>query len=432
VPARTAAAPPSSPAAGFADWPVYHADDAHHGVAASSPATAAAPSAAWTSPALDGDDRAEPIVAGGKVIAVTENDTVYAFDAATGAQVWSAHLGSPEVASALPCGNIDPYSGITGTPVADVSAGLVFAVAFLRSGTHTLYALSLATGAVAWSRPADPPGLNPLTEQQRPALVLANGYVYVSYGGLYGDCGSYHGAVVGIPASGSGAAISYVVPSQNEAGIWAPSGPAVDGAGDLYVATGNSSSSGAWDFANAVIKLSPALSALSSFAPANWEQLNRSDADLGSLGPTLLAGGTLFQAGKSGEGYVISASTLGGVGGQLSSAPVCSGAYGATAYAAPTVYVPCRSGVVAVTVGTGGAMSVAWRSAAFDAGPPIVAGGELWVLDLSGSSLDELNPASGAVVHTIGVPALAHFAAPAASGGLIFVASLRSVEAVRA
>jgi len=50
-----------------------------------------------------------------------------------------------------------------------------------------------------------PVGDDPRTHQQRPALVVANGYVYIGFGGLAGDCGQYVGEVVGVPASGSGA-----------------------------------------------------------------------------------------------------------------------------------------------------------------------------------------------------------------------------------
>lgn len=431
-PTRTIAPPPPAPPAPtFADWPAYGGDSAHSGVAPG-PATSAAPTAAWTSPALDGDDHGEPIIASGKVIAATENDTVYAFSATTGGQLWFTHLGPPEVAAALPCGDIDPYTGITSTPVAEVSAGLVYVVAFLRSGTHMLYALDLATGAIAWSKPADAPGLNPLTEQQRSALILANGYVYVAYGGLYGDCGSYHGAIVAIPVSGAGSAISYIVPSQNQAGIWAPPGPTIDGSGDLYVATGNSSSQAAYDDGDAVIKLSGALQSQAYFAPTNWRQLNTDDLDLGSQSPVLVQGGYLFQAGKQGVGYIVSAGNLGGAGGQVSSAQVCSGAYGGAAYAPPTVYVACLDGIVAVTVNGSGAMAIAWRSPRFDAGAPILAYGALWALDTSSGTLDEINPASGGVLHAVSVPAVAHFAAPSASGGLVFVASNRSIEAFHA
>jgi outer membrane protein assembly factor BamB len=431
VPVVTHAAPSLSPAGQFADWPVYHGDVAHSGVA--SGAGIGFPAAAWTSPALDADDHGEPIIAGGRVIAATENNTVYAFSAAGGHQLWSTHLATPESSSRLPCGDISPVSGVTGAPVADEATGMVYVLAFLNSGTHELYALNLSSGSVAWSKAADAPGLNPLTEQQRSALVVANGMVYIAYGGLYGDCGSYHGAVVGIPASGSGSTISYVVPSQNQAGIWAPPGPSVDAAGNLFVATGNSSSSGAFDDANAVIRLTPTLQAVSSFAPANWESLNRADADLGSQSPVLLQGGYVFQAGKAGVGYVLSAASLGGVGGEVSSAQVCGGgAYSGTAYVAPTVYVACTSGVTAVTVSGSGAVSVLWHSSGFDAGAPIVADAMIWALDLSNNTLVELNPSSGATLASAPAPALPHFANPSVSGGLIFVAGLRSVEAFHA
>ena len=56
---------------------------------------------------------------GGRVITVTENDTVYALDAATGAVAWRTHLGAPVDSSTLPCGNIVPTSGITATPTED-------------------------------------------------------------------------------------------------------------------------------------------------------------------------------------------------------------------------------------------------------------------------------------------------------------------------
>lgn len=424
--ASASAAPATS-----ADWPMYHANLAHSGVATAPPSgSGAGPVATWTSPGLDGDDHGEPLVVGGKVIAATENDSVYAFAATDGHQLWKAHLGSPVSAGSLPCGDITPVSGITSTPVADPAAGLVYVLAFVSGPTHTLFALHLSDGSVAWSRPADAPGLSPKTQQQRAALTLSAGMVLIAYGGLYGDCGTYHGAVVGIPASGSGAMTSYVVPSQNEAGIWGPSGPTVDSSGTIFVTTGNSSSSGTFDQGNAVLRLGPGLQLQSSFAPANWVALNRSDGDLGTEGPTLLAGGRLLQVGKAGVGYVVDAANLGGVGGQVASASICPSAYGGTAYVAPVAFVGCTNQLAAVTVPASGAPQVTWRASGFDAGPPIVAMGAVWTLDMSGA-LVELDPATGAVRHRVGTPAVAHFASPSASGNLILVPGLRAVQAFR-
>src|ERR1700722_7698006 len=84
---------------------------------------------AWTSPALDGEIYGEPLVSSGRVYVATENNTVYALSAATGAVAWSAHLGSPVPTTGLPCGNITPTVGITGTPVIDQSRGEIFVVA---------------------------------------------------------------------------------------------------------------------------------------------------------------------------------------------------------------------------------------------------------------------------------------------------------------
>src|SRR5499427_5749070 len=118
----------------------------------------------WATEAMDSDVYASPIVAGGLVLIATENDTVYAFDAASGHQRWSRHLGQPVDASALPCGNIRPVSGITGTPVADASGQALYVVGFVRPAQHVLYTLDLASGVVRGQRRVDPPGDSPLTE----------------------------------------------------------------------------------------------------------------------------------------------------------------------------------------------------------------------------------------------------------------------------
>src|SRR5207245_6877020 len=138
----------------------------------------------------------------------------------------------PMRASLLPQRNIDP-TGITGTPVIDVTTGTIFVVGFLQPGQHELFAVDLNSGMVLYHRVIDPSGSNPLVQQQRPALSLSKGIVYISYGGLYGDCGNYHGWVVGAYANDSGSLLSYQVPTGREGGIWAPSGPSIDSNGDL-------------------------------------------------------------------------------------------------------------------------------------------------------------------------------------------------------
>src|SRR5206468_7475387 len=134
---------------------------------------------AWRSPDLDGKVYAQPLIAGDTVIVATEANSVYGLSRTTGAVVWRAALGPPVNGKSLPCGNIDP-SGVTGTPVVDVGAGTVDVVAFLADGPHhELFALDLATGAVRWHRPIDPPGLSGKVEQERGALTLSGGRVLV-------------------------------------------------------------------------------------------------------------------------------------------------------------------------------------------------------------------------------------------------------------
>jgi hypothetical protein len=333
----------------------------------------------------------------------------------------------------LPCGNIAPVTGITGTMVAD--AGTVFAVAYLAPARHVLFGLSVADGSVQSSVGVDPPGEDARTHQQRAALAFGSGRVYVAYGGLFGDCGRYHGWIVAAPSSGSGANLSYRVPSGNAAGIWAPSGPAIDSAGDVYVATGNSFSERDFDFGNAVIRLSPELALKDWFAPAEWLRMNDSDGDLGSIGPLLLAGGLVFQAGKPGIGYLLRTSRLGQVGGAAFSAAVCpdgGGVRGGAAAVPPFVYVGCSSGVVALRVDASKpAFSQAWRSDGSGGGPPIVAGHAVWSADVGSGAVSALDQQSGRRLFEMSLGRMATFATPAATDGFVFVATRRSVVALK-
>ena len=72
---------------------------------------------------LTGSIWAEPLVFHGLVIVATEHNDLYAFNEATGAQVWHVNLGAPVPSSDLPCGDISPTVGITSTPVIDPSTG---------------------------------------------------------------------------------------------------------------------------------------------------------------------------------------------------------------------------------------------------------------------------------------------------------------------
>jgi outer membrane protein assembly factor BamB len=427
----SAPAPPASHP-DLHDWPMYHRTSDRSGALDGGAGSFKRAELAWRSADLDGDVYGSPLVVLGKVLVATENNTVYAFDVPSGRQVWSRHLGTPVDSSTLPCGNIAPISGITATMAAD--GGVVFAVAFVAPGRHVLFGLLVADGSVQSSVGVDPPGEDALTHQQRAALALGSGRVYVAYGGLFGDCGRYHGWIVAAPLSGSGTNLSYRVPSGNAAGIWAPSGPAIDSAGNVYVATGNSFSERDFDFGNAVLRLSPDLALQDWFAPAEWLRMNGSDGDLGSIGPLLLADGLVFQSGKPGVGYLLHASHLGQLGGAAYSAPVCpngGGVRGGAATVPPFVYVGCSSGVVALRVDASRpAFSLAWESAS-GGGPPIVAGHAVWSAEPASGVVDALDPLSGRRLYEVSLGRMSTFATLAATDGFVFVATRRSVVALK-
>jgi outer membrane protein assembly factor BamB len=418
--ATTAASTTTSAAAGGqtgGDWPTYHHDAARSGVAGDQAALGTVKQA-WKSASLDGAIYAQPLVVAGRVFVATEGNSVYALDASSGAIVWKQNLGQPVPGADLPCGNIDP-SGITGTPVIDVAGGVIYAVANLRSGPHhELFALSLSDGSVRWHRALDPPGLQPAVEQERGALALLGGRVYVPFGGLYGDCGPYKGAVVSVSADGSGGTAAYVVPTARMAGIWNPAGPVIDAAGDLWVVTGNSAGQSTFDFGDAVIRLNAQLQVADYFAPSNWAQLNAADLDLSSLGPVLLPNGRVLAMGKDGIAYLLDAASLGQVGKPIASLKTGESAFGAAAVSGDAVFVPTTGALVALTL-KADKLAVAWKAAG-GSGPPIVAAGAVWALGYDGG-LRALDPASGKVLFTaeLGNP-VSRFVTPAAGAGKIF------------
>ena len=422
----------TAPRAANGAWSTYHGDLTRSGVDLSG-ASLRPPVQAWVSPALDGQVYAAPLVWGGLVIVATENDTVYGIRAADGSVAWSRHVGTPVPLSALPCGNIDPL-GITGTPAVEPSTGRLFVLAETSANgavSHQLVALDAASGALLFQESADPAGMTPATHQERGALAVSGGRVYVPYGGLYGDCGSYHGWVVAASTAGPGALLSYQVPTAREGGIWAPPGPSIDAAGNVWVATGNGDSTTSYDYGNSVLELSPTLTLVDSFAPSDWAADNGSDSDLGSTGPMLLNGGLVFQVGKQSEGYLLDASHLGGIGGQVFAANVCF-TIGGEAYRAPDVYVACQSGIKDVRVDstTPPSFHVAWSGPSGATGPPVVASGLVWSVGVSSQTLYGLDPASGGVVTQQKLNAAPRpYSTPAVGDGLIVVGTGRTVEA---
>ncbi len=408
-----------SPSLAF-DWPEYHQNAARTGVGPGS-LPLSSPREVWRN-TVDGDVYASPLIVSGHVLVATENNTVYSLDLFSGAVVWKQHLGDPVDASTLPCGNIQPVTGITGTPAADVVAGRLYVVAFLRGFHHVLFTLSLVDGSVVTQQMVDPAGSVPSVQQERGALAIGSGHVYIPFGGLYGDCGNYHGYVVAVPAVGTvvgSPTLVYRTPVAREAGIWSPAGPTISASGSVYVVTGNGSATSSFAYSNSVIELSPDLQVRSFFAPSNWRSLDASDADLGSVGATFVSSiGAVVAIGKDGVAYLLSAGQMGGVGGQIASRSVCAGAWGGTAWLGQRVWIPCSDGLVALDV-TESSISVAWKAPNPRLGSPIVAAGALWAIEPDSGRLFALDLTSGAVLYDLSLGQARHFSTPAATEGFL-------------
>ncbi len=408
-----------SPSLAF-DWPEYHQNAARTGVGPGS-LPLSSPREVWRN-TVDGDVYASPLIVSGHVLVATENNTVYSLDLFSGAVVWKQHLGDPVDASTLPCGNIQPVTGITGTPAADVVAGRLYVVAFLRGFHHVLFTLSLVDGSVVTQQMVDPAGSVPSVQQERGALAIGSGHVYIPFGGLYGDCGNYHGYVVAVPAVGTvvgSPTLVYRTPVAREAGIWSPAGPTISASGSVYVVTGNGSATSSFAYSNSVIELSPDLQVRSFFAPSNWRSLDASDSDLGSVGATFVSSiGAVVAIGKDGVAYLLSAGQMGGVGGQIASRSVCAGAWGGTAWLGQRVWIPCSDGLVALDV-TESSISVAWKAPNPRLGSPVVAAGALWAIEPDSGRLFALDLTSGAVLYDLSLGQARHFSTPAATEGFL-------------
>ncbi len=415
----------SAPAA--TDWPQYHLNAARTGLASGVPA-AGRLRVAWTR-RLDGAVYGQPLAIGGTVIAATENDSVYELDWASGRVRWRRHLGTPVPLSALPCGDIDPL-GITGTPAYDPATKLVYAVAEETGYRHVLYGLTL-TGQVRVDRTLPTPDHEPRYDQQRPAITLDAGRVYVAFGGLDGDCGPYIGSVVSVPVSGTGPMTSYRVPTSREGAIWGTGNLVAGPHGTLYATVGNGAAeSGRFDGSDSVLALSPALHRLAFFAPTTWADDNAHDLDLGSMSPALLGNGMILADGKRGTAYLLNADHLGGIGGQLAQAPVCR-AFGGPAVRGAIAYLPCADGGLAAVSTAGHQIRVLWRGPGDANGSPVLGGGAVWVPDWDSGTLYELNQATGRVRQRISLGGpLPHFASPSLSGSLVLTGTLTGVTAV--
>jgi hypothetical protein len=314
---------------------------------------------------VDGAVDAEPLMLtnleiGGAVrdvvYAVTEHDSVYAFDAA-GTRLWKTSvLGAGETPSDdHGCGQISPEIGITSTPVIDRKFGehgAIFVVAMTldKSGNYhqRLHALDITTGAELAHSPTEVkatfPGtgdnssngkvvFDPSQYAERAGLLLMNGELYLAWTS-HCDSGPYTGWLMSYNESTlAQTSVLDVTPNGSEGAIWmAGSGLAADANGFIYFLDGNGTFDASLnkagfpvsgDYGNGFIKASTTggkLAVADYFEMFNTVSESNNDEDLGSGGAMVLPDltdkeGKVHQlavgAGKDGNIYIVNRDAMG-------------------------------------------------------------------------------------------------------------------------
>jgi len=277
------------------------------------------------------------------VFAATEKDSVYAFDAdsyGTGAPLWQVSLlQSGE--TPLTDGPIQPYEGVTSTPVIDPKTGTLYVVSTQKNASGTgffrLHALDITTGAekfggpvtlnvsVAATNSASVGGVQTLNTSciQRAALLLANGNVYMGFGGCHsGWLVAYNASnLTQVGVFNSSTVLNGEGQYASAGGVWmGGGGPVADSDGNVYVTTGNGPWNGTNAFADSVLKFGPkpvagangSMQPIDYFTPSIYQYMDCQDSDLAAGGLILIPGTTtLIAGGKTGTMFLVDSSNLG-------------------------------------------------------------------------------------------------------------------------
>ena len=264
------------------------------------------------------------------VYITTVNNSVYAFDAngaAATKPIWHVNFGTPaDLNSAnFGCLDINGNMGIIGTPVINAEKTALYVVALTKSGDHyeqRLHALDLTTGADLPNSPVTiaAPDFDPLMQNQRPALFLDRGNVYIGYAS-HCDKEPYHGFLLSYDAiTLKQSGVFNTSPGGEGASIWqSGQAPAVDADGNIYLVTGNGDWNGTTQWSESFLKLDPKLNVLDWFTPTNHFDLDRTDDDLDSSGATLVPGNApgsqlVLGGGKRGVMYTLDTQHFGHLG----------------------------------------------------------------------------------------------------------------------
>jgi hypothetical protein len=280
------------------------------------------------------------------IYTATENNSVYAIDAESGAILWQQNFGT-----AVPyqykqgCDNVFPFMGILSTPVIDLTAGAMYFVADVYNGstdTFYLHAISLASGAdmvnpvaIQFSEPIQGGGtwtFNPQYQLQRPALLESNGQIYIGFGSACDTVANESRGIILRYSSTTlqqvkGQLLNRLILSSSFylSSLWQSGyGPATDATGDVYFSTGNSdpyqaSYSPQGNRPDSMLRLNAGLTKLiGSFTTYNYFGLDQGDTDIGSGGMMLLPdqSGTLphlaVAGGKDGRSFLLNRDNMGG------------------------------------------------------------------------------------------------------------------------
>ena len=319
------------------------------------------------------------------VYVVTENDSVYAFDADAGTQLWKVSVFLPgETAAAiapLDCGQIGPTIGVTSTPVIDRSSGpdgTIYVVAMSEdaSGNYyqRLHGLDMTTGLEEFGGPttieAQYPGNGPYSKggeeifdpqqyAERAGLLLLNGVIYMGWSS-HCDNPPYTGWLMGYSESTlAQTSVINLTPNGVEGSIWqSGAAPASDGS-NIFVLDANGTfdttlnASGfpsLGDYGNAFLKVSTTtgLAVADYFALFNTVQQSEKDQDFGSGGALLLPAevdahgitrNLAVGAGKDGNIYVVNQTNMGKYNSKTDAIyQVIKGALGSGMWAMPAYF----------------------------------------------------------------------------------------------
>jgi hypothetical protein len=433
---------------------------------------------------VDGQIFAQPLYAANVTIAnvthdvvyvATEHDSVYAVDAhANSCQIlWQVSFINPAMSvTTVPATDIHgqtdiaPEIGITGTPVIDPATATLYVVAKTKeSGTYLqrLHALDLTTGSEKFGGPAiiqasvngNGDGTNSgtisfqsmsLTENQRSALLLTSGNIYVAFDS-YSDTDPFHGWLFAYNAAlRTAPAVFISTPNGSHGGIGeSGAAPSSDSSGSVFVVTSDGKTAipnTGTDYPDTVLKLQiktapTSLSIVNSFTRANETTLEFQQKYFGSTGALLLpdsAGNTahphLAIAGdEAADLYLLDRDNL-AADGALQMPPLGGPIFGTPAYWAAnnTVYVaaasdnlralPLSSGILSSPLCSQPSFCSADTFPLFGASPVISSNGStagiVWALDTSGYVTS-----SPAVLHAYDATNLANelYVSPSSTGG---------------